>query len=238
MIASFLLYDLRRSVPLISSLWLSITAVVLFLLGPLPGAPRQWFMFHLLGYMTGMLLASWLSCDTGGTQAFVYSRGMTRRWILFLRMMLGVSQTLVLAGWIWLGLKIGLRERLHVYLKMPDNIFYPMSTQFETDVVVKFLANAMVALGFTFFYVTWRGLCRPSANSTWNGLVPLILFELLPGSLTLWVMSSFCLINQVLPTSLNADLPQAASYIAARLYFGAIMAVVIAIYAAQDVEIS
>ena len=135
-------------------------------------------------------------------------------------------------------MKIGLRERLHVYLKMPDNIFYPMSTQFETDVVVKFLANAMVALGFTFFYVTWRGLCRPSANSTWNGLVPLILFELLPGSLTLWVMSSFCLINQVLPNSLNADLPQAASYIAARLYFGAIMAVVIAIYAAQDVEIS
>ena len=177
MIASFLLYDLRRSVPLISSLWLSITAVVLCLLGPLPGAPRwQWFMFHLLGYLTGMLLASWLSCDTGGTQAFVYSRGMTRRWILFLRMMLGVSQTLVLAGWIWLVLKIGLRERLHVYLKMPDNIFYPMSTQFETDVVVKFLANAMVALGFTFFYVTWRGLCRPSANSTWNGLVPLILF--------------------------------------------------------------
>jgi len=183
MITAFMLYDLRRSLRVLGLLWLAVTGFVLFQPGPLQGGLPG--TFHLLGMLTGTFLAARLMSDLGGTQAYVCSRGLTRRRLLLMRTCLGIASIGMLGIWIWLMISLGFREQTHAMLKMRDVVFYPMSTRFESSIVIPFLFTGIGAFEVTMFYMAWRGLCFPSWNSTVSGIARLILVEFPLGALLL-----------------------------------------------------
>lgn len=180
-----LLYDLRRSLPLLAVVGLAVTGCVLLLPGPLQGGQVNWF--QPIGMLAGMLLAIRLLSDTGKTQAYVYSRGITRRRVFLQRIVLGLGLLILLGGLAGLILVLGFRERVHSLLRMRDVIFYPMAAQFEISIVKPLILSSLGTFGIMVFYMTWRGLCNPSWNATSSGMARLAFEEAPLGFLVLWV---------------------------------------------------
>ncbi len=185
MTTAFLLYDLRRSLPVLGFAWAIITGFVLFLSGPLQGGQAN--TFQLLGMLSGMLLAGRLMSDTGKTQAYVFSRGITRRRVMLLRIVLGLAVIVALGALVWLTIVLGFRERFHSLMRMRDVIFYPMSSQFETSIIKPLVLSSISSFGVMTFYMIWRGLCSPSWNGTAGGIARLALMEAPIGALMLFV---------------------------------------------------
>lgn len=183
MTSAFLLYDLRRSLLMLALITALVTGLVVLLPGPLQGGDPNWF--QLVGILTGILLAGRLLSDTGGSQAYVYSRGLTRRRVFVLRVVLGLALLLAVGVVMWLLITLGLRERWHTQWVSQDYIYYPMSTRYETSIIRPFWVYGGMSFGLMSFYMTWRGLCQASWNGTSAGIYRLMVMEVPVGVVTL-----------------------------------------------------
>lgn len=172
---AFILYDLRRSLPVLAFLLCGLTGLILLMPGPLSSSPLS--VGQVAGAVAGLLLAIRLMTDTGGTQSFVFSRGVTRRRLFLLRLLTGAAVLTGLSLVMWLMLKLGFRSSLHRLLWMSDAVFYPMSARFETSVVGASLRSGLHAFCLASFYMTWRGLNSPALNNSSSGIVRLFLLE-------------------------------------------------------------
>lgn len=175
MTTAFLYYDLCRLRSVLMLVVTVVTGAVLLIPGPLQGDQPNWF--QLIGILTGTLLAARLLSDTEGTQSYIYSRGATRRRIFVQRVLLGCGVILALGVWQWLLIVLGLRSSARVFLHAYDALYYPMSGRFEASFAKSFVQAAATSFGLMSFYMTWRGLCNPSWNSTSSGLARLALLE-------------------------------------------------------------
>lgn len=172
---AFILYDLRRSLPVLAFLLCGLTGLTLLQSGPLSSSPLS--LAQIAGAAAGLLLAIRLMTDTGGTQSFVFSCGVTRRRLFLLRLLTGAAVLTGISLAMWLLLKLGFRSSLHRLLWMSDAVFYPMSERFEASVVGASLRAGLHAFCLASFYMTWRGLSSPALNNSSSGIVRLFLLE-------------------------------------------------------------
>lgn len=178
---TMLKYDARRLLPfwLTSAIALASYYVVAAApLHPTSSLPFNSFPTVLCAVLFGLMIGGRLAADTGGTHAFVLSRGLTRRQLFLHRLVLGLLVIVATSVLLWLLLASSLRSNVHRWLQFEDAIYYPMLSQFESQVAFRFFKFAVVALLVIVFLQTLRGVRDADLTSTAGGQLKFWLAEL------------------------------------------------------------
>lgn len=170
-------YDVRRALPFWGTSLVCLAILTLLPEGPLSLGDADG-VFESAGGLLGILLAWRLFADTGHTQAFVFSRGLSRTQLFWDRWMLGMSLIAIHAGVVWLVLVSGLRSAWRQLLDGVDAPVYPLVAPYETVVIPPFWIASTVAFVITTLLITLRGLQKPSRVVSSGGALAWFLFDL------------------------------------------------------------
>ncbi|HEY3966206.1 MAG TPA: hypothetical protein VGM05_16725 [Planctomycetaceae bacterium] len=153
-------YDARRAVSIWTSCLAVVSALALLIDGPLTDNDLTW-IWQFAGLGAGTLIAWRMFADTGGTQAYVFSRGFSRSQLFWNRWILGMSLVAVLVFWMWLILAGGLRSGWRQWAGFGDAGLYPLIAPYEAIIVPTFAATAWGSFAVTTLLVVLRGIQRP-----------------------------------------------------------------------------
>ena len=196
-------YDARRAVPVWCACLVVVSALALLLDGPLTQGDVDW-IWQSAGLCVGTLIAWRVFADTGGTQAFVFSRGFSRNRLFWNRWALGMSLVAVLVFWMWLILAGGLRSGWRQFAGFEDAGLYPLIAPFETIVVPTFAGAGFATFAVTALLVIVRGIQRPGLVVGGRG------------TLVWWMVDvPLCLVASRIVLALLTDAPFASPWVVA-----------------------
>jgi hypothetical protein len=170
-------YDARRALPVWGAALALLSFLTLLPEGPLTGGDTHW-QFAWPGGLAGILIAWRLFADTGHTQAYVFSRGLSRSQLFWNRWLLGMTLLALQAGTVWLVLVSGIRSGWRQLLDGADAPVYPLVAPYETVVIPSLGIASMLAFAVATLLMALRGLQNPSRVASSGGALVWFLFDL------------------------------------------------------------